>query len=187
MILLALNLSAQEERPLVNIRNVDITEPKTPVYSDSEGEDTLQITGMLQTSGNSEKWFRIVAEFETRPEWLDRLTLEYYVLLPSRDGKEVLFKGIVNYVDIPEGRDHISDMYLHFNTYKRYYKRGGVDYAVIALVDGKIVSMKTNKKEPENWWKEISPHPCGLLNRLDTPFRVFNVESYQADDLCTWQ
>lgn len=169
-ILLSFGAVAQE--PVI-IREVEITEPQTPVYQTDDGEETLQAAGMKQPAVNAEKWFRIAACFETRPAWLDRLTLEYYVLLPSPGGQPVLFKGTVGYSDIPAGRDHPSDMYLHFNTWKRYGKRGSISYAVIALIDGKEVSVKTNR-QPDNWWKSIQPHPGGLLNRKDTPFRVFN-------------
>lgn len=178
-VLLAVRVAAQEQ---VVIRSVEITEPQTPVYQIEDGDETVQVAGMQQTSGGGAKWFRIAADFETRPAWLDRLTLEYYVLLPAPDGKDRLFKGVVNLVDLPAGRGHLSDLYLHFNTWKRYYKRGNVEYAVIALIDGKEVAVKTNKREPADWWRTIKPQSGGLLNRLDTPFRIMNEELYQAQD-----
>jgi len=172
------------DRPDVKINDVDIAEVYTPVYQSDDGEDTVQVQGMVPNSTGNRKWFRMVTEFETRPEWLDKLTLEYYVLMPSPDKQEVLFKGTVNYVDIPKGRDHLSEMYMHFNSYERHYGRGKIEYAVVALMDGKEMALETSRKEPKEWWKSITPHPCELLNRLDTPFRVISVEKYEAQNRC---
>jgi hypothetical protein len=168
----------------IKIERVETTEPGTPLYQNEEGTDTIQARGILQTSSSTKKWFRIAAEYSTQAEWTDRLTLEYYVLFP--EGTHV-FKGVINYVDIPKGREHLSEMYMHFNSYARHSKRGVIQYAVIALADGKQVSVDTNKKTPENWWKKLPVHPCGLLDRNMTPFVVFNVEKFGAQDHCSWQ
>lgn len=173
-------VSAQE----VKINRVETSEPWTPLYQNEEGLDTIQVRGLMQAGVNNKKWFRIAAEFESRDEWTDRLTFEYYVLFP--DHKNV-FKGVVKYVDIPQGREHLSEMYMHFNSYERYFKRGTISYAVVVLIDGKEVAVETNKRSPENWWKDMTIHPCGLLDRSMTPFVVFNVESFQAQDSCSWE
>jgi hypothetical protein len=178
--------AADEVRPDVTIKDVETSEVFTTTYTGATGDDTIQVRGMRLYSTSDRKWFRIAAAYETRPEWIDRLTVEYYVLMPSPDKKEVLFKGVVNYVDIPEGRDHKSEMYMHFNSYARHYDRGNIEYAVVVLIDGQEVAVKTSREEPAGWWKSMTPHPCGLLNRLDTPFRVINVEEYEAQDLCAW-
>jgi len=158
---------------------VGTSEPFTPVYQNEEGLETLQVKGLTQTFTGEKKWFRIAAEYSTDAEWLDRLTLEYYVLFP---GATNVFKGTVRYVDIPRGREHLSEMYLHFNSYARYFKRGVIHYAVVALIDGKTVAVETNKRLPEGWWKTLPPHPCGLLDRSMTPFAVFNVEKFDAQN-----
>lgn len=177
---------AAADFPEVTIKSVKISEPKTPVYSNAEGDDTIQVSDTALDSTSNRKWFRITAVYETRPEWIDRLTAEYYVLMPSPNRKEALFKGVVNYVDIPRGRDHLSEMYMHFNSYARHYSRGKIEYAVVILMDGKEMAVETSREEPPEWWKSMTPHPCGLLNRLDTPFRIINVEDYEAQDRCAW-
>ncbi len=168
----------------VKIENVETTEPNTPLYQSEDGTDTIQIKGLQQESTSTKKWFRIAATYSTGEEWTDRITLEYYVLFP---GATNIFKGVINYVDIAKGREHFSEMYMHFNSYARYYTRGTINYAVIALINGKQVSVNTNKRTPENWWKDIPVHPCGLLDRSMTPFVVFNVEKFEAQDRCSWQ
>ena len=164
-----------------NVRfiRVGTSEPFTPLYQDEDGLDTLHVKGMTQSSASNRKWFRIAAEYSTDAEWLDRLTLEYYVLFP---GATNVFKGTVHYVDIPRGHEHLSEMYLHFNSYARYYKRGVVQYAVVALIDGKQLAVETNKRLPENWWKNMSIHSCGLLDRNMTPFFVVNAEKFAAQN-----
>ena len=120
-LLLCCAAAAQE----VRFVRVETSEPSTPVYQDEEGLETIQIKGMSQTPVSNRKWFRIAAEYSTDAEWLDRLTLEYYVLFP---GATNVFKGTVNCIDIPRGRDHLSEMYLHFNSYARHYKHGVILY-----------------------------------------------------------
>jgi len=163
----------------VRFIRVETSEPYTPVYQDEEGLDSVLVKGIAQTATGDKKWFRIAAEYSTGSEWLDRLTIEYYVLFP---GGTNVFKGTVNYVDIPRGREHLSEMYLHFNSYARHYKRGTIEYAAVALIDGRQAAVETNKHKPENWWKEMPVHPRGLLDRNMTPFVIFNMEKSEAQD-----
>ena len=163
----------------VRILRVETSEPFTPLYQDDDGVDTLQVKGLAQSSSGNRKWFRIAAGYSTEAEWLDRLTLEYYVLFP---GATNVFKGNVHYVDIPRGREHLSEMYLHFNSYARYCKRGVIQYAVVALIDGKQLAVETNKHLPENWWKNMPIHSGGLLDRDMTPFFVVNAEKFEAQN-----
>ncbi|HNX53455.1 MAG TPA: hypothetical protein PKI68_06890 [Pontiellaceae bacterium] len=168
----------------VKIESVELTEPTTPIYQTEEGVDTIQIKGLMQTAVSGKKWFRISVNYSTDTDWMDRLTLEYYILFPNETN---VIKGVINYVDIPKNREHLSEMYMHFNSYARHYKRGTINYAVVALVDGKQVAVETNKRSPENWWKDMLVNPCGLLDRSMTPFVVFNVEKFEAQDLCSWK
>lgn len=173
-------------RPPITFRGVEFSEPRTPSFQDADGEDSIQADGFPFSPSSDRHWLRVTAEYETHPEWIDQMTLLFYVLLPT-DEDPLLFTGRVDYINIPEGRDHISDMYLHFNTYRRYFQRGNIHYAVVALIDGNEVAVKTNRRRPEQWWKTMKPHSTGLLNRLDTPFRVLNVERYQAQPVSEQQ
>ncbi len=163
----------------VSFIRVETSEPHTPLYQNEEGFETLQVKGMIPTSTSDRKWFRISAEYSTGAEWINRLTLEYYVFFP---GETNVFKGVATYVDIPRGRGHLSDMYLHFNSYARHYKRGVIQYAVVALIDGKQVAAATNQRLPESWWKSLPIHPNRLLDRSVTPFAVFNIEKSESQD-----
>ncbi len=180
----ALFISSSAMAKDVELIKVETSDPNTPLYQNEEGMDTLQVKGLMQASTSTKKWFRIAAEYSTSLEWTDRLTLEYYVLFPDSTN---VYKGVVSYVDIPEGREHLSEMYMHFNSYARHYKRGLIQYAVVALIDGKTVAVNTNKRKPEEWWKTMPVHTCGLLDRSMTPFVVFNVEKFEAQERCSLQ
>jgi hypothetical protein len=175
LILLSITARAQD----VSFIRVETSEPRTPVYQNEDGLETVQAKGLIQTSGSDKKWFRIAAEYSTATDWIDLLTLEYYVLFP---GATNVFKGVVQYMDIPQGRNHLSEMYLHFNRYARHYKRGEIQYAVVALINGKPVAVHTNKNKPENWWTTRTVHLGELLNRSATPFVVFNIEKFEAQN-----
>ena len=161
----------------VRFIRIETTEPFTPVYQSEDGLETVQAKGLNTSSTGSKKWFRVAAEYATDAGWIDRLTLEYYILFP---GETNAFKGTVHYADVPAGRGHLSEMYLHFNSYARHCKRGVIQYAVVALIDGRPAAVETNRRLPEGWWKTISTHPYGLLDRSDTPFAVFNAEKFDA-------
>lgn len=160
----------------VRISRVELSRPTAPVYQGMyEGAvfDTVQVRGIQYSNTSIQPWFRIAAEFETREAWTDRVQIDMYVLFPDMDE---VFKGTVCYMDIPEGRDHLTVMYLHFNSYARYYERGRVEYAVVASVHGEVVHVSTNKRNPRQWWETMPVHRAELLNHHDTPFRVVHVE-----------
>ncbi len=172
--------AAENARPDVKIEDVEVQELHTPLYQNDDGDDSIQISGMPLKQYGNKKWLQVSVQYETRPEWIDRLTLEFYVLLPTPEKNKMLFKGVVSYVDIPESREHLAEMYVHFNSYERYYKRGKIQTAVLAKVDGEIVAIDPRNSLEEKWWENVPTHPIGLLNRLDTPFGVMNGEDYEA-------
>lgn len=178
---------AAENQPIIEIGRVETQEVTTPIHETADGADTIQVSGMpLEPTGRKD-WFRVFVHYRTTPKWIDRLTLEFYVLMPSPEKEKVLFKGAVNYVDIPEGRDHLAEMYMHFNTYARHYGYGEIQTAVIAKINGKIVGIDEKNSLDNPWWEDKQAFKCGLLNRLDTPFRVINMELYESQDPCVWQ
>lgn len=183
MILLLIGASAfaAETQPDIEFNEVDTQEIQTPLYQDEDGGDTIQVNGISIHQSNEKTWLRVAAHYETRPEWIDHLTLEFYVLMPNSGKEPVLFKGVVNYVDIPAGRDHLAEMYMHFNSYERYSSRGrSIKSAVLAKIDGQVVAVDKRNSMNNKWWETIPAHSGGLLNRLDTPFRIINFESVEA-------
>lgn len=171
---------AEEPRPDVRIEDVDARELHTPLFQNEDGDDSIQVSGMPLTQIGNKEWLQISVHYETRPEWIDRLVLEFYALMPTPEKEKRLFKGAVQYVDIPKGRDHLAEMYMHFNSYERYYGRGRIQTAVLAKIDGEIIAVDKQNSLEDPWWEKLPAHPRGLLNRLNTPFAVINVEQYEA-------
>jgi len=174
-------------RPIIEIEKVEAQEVGTPVHRGDNNGDTLQIPGISLNQSRREKWLQVSVEYETRPEWMDRLTLEFYVLMPNPEKEDALFKGVVSYVDIPKGREHAAVMYMHFNSYARNYGRGKIRTAVLAKIDGKVVAVDEDSSLDDPWWENTDVNRCGLLNRLDTPFRVVNEERFESQDPCVWK
>jgi hypothetical protein len=164
----------------VTIREVETDELPVPVYQNEDGDDTIQTEVLTLSQGEGAPWFRVAVQYETEPEWIDQLTLEFYVLFDDTEGQQMVFKGSVDYVDIPQARDHLAEMYLHANSYQRYGTRRPSKISVVAKMDGKIVAMDRRTAKDTQWWEGLPTHPAGLLNRLDTPFRAVNAGAYEA-------
>lgn len=176
--------ASEKQQVDIKIRSVTTQECQTPIYSDDDDEDTLQISGIQLKQSQDKKWLRIFTHYETRPEWIDHLTIEFYLLLPGSTETPLLFRGEVRYENIPKGRNHLAEMYLHFNTYKRHYRRGVIRSAISIKIDGTLVASDKKRAPETQWWKNTPSNPCALLNRMDTPFRVINIEKYEAQTLC---
>ena len=164
----------------VHINTVKTEALASPLFQNEEGDDTIQISGMELDKPGSKEWLRISAEYETRAEWTDRLTLEFYVLLQRPNRSPTLFKGVVQYVDIPRDRKHLAEMYMHFNSYARHAGRGKIRAAVIAKVAGKTVAIDKQNSLDDKWWETMPTHPVELLSRLQTPFAIVNTDRYEA-------
>lgn len=170
---------AKSQESIIYFRDIEISQPRTPVFQTSDGEDSVQVIGMPLYQRGDKEWLRVSAQYETRQEWIDELTITIYVLLPAKGGKKLLFSGKQTFRDIPEGREHLCDMYLHFNTLKRYFRRGTIDYAVIAHVDGQEKTVANSDEQRGRWWENMTLSGP-LMTRLETPFCFLNEEQYQA-------
>ena len=188
LLIIASTVTAEENNPPdITVVDVRTQELHPPVYQNDDGDDTLQINGLPLLKNKNRTWLRISTRYETRPEWIDRLCIEFYLLLPGKEKTTTLFKGVVHYVDIPKGRDHLAEMYIHFNTYERYYRRGSIQSAILIKIDETIVATD-QKNLLDNMWWEKHPAPFHkLLNRMDTPFRVINTETHEAQKVSSYK
>lgn len=165
---------------LITIRDIESGEAPVPIYQNEDGDDTIQAPGLTLNQDEGPPWFRVAVRYESEPEWLDDLTLEFYLLFDDSETGKMVFKGSVDYVDIPKGRDHLAEMYLHANSYQRYGTRRAARVGVVAKIGEKVVATDRRTSVQNPWWKGLPTHSAGLLNRLDTPFRTVNPGSYQA-------
>ena len=146
-----------------------------------------------RSSGRSKKWNEISVLYETTPDWIDELTVEFHVLSSSRDletKKQVysLYKLIVRYVDIERGRDHTATAFLRPAAVTRF----GVPMAVAAVfsVKGKVIDAVNEETEnmPEKWWKnpqvidraDVTVRKGYLLDRTKSPWAMINYDSYEV-------
>ncbi len=139
------------------------------------------------------EWAEIEVRYDTAPDWIDGLTFRYHVmgLREDRTGPAYsLYRTTVRYIDIKEGRDHRSTVFLRPNTIKRYGELVAV--AVEILYEGKTVAIESDtaaKHIPPDWWQNprVTENPAVtvrdgyLLARSKTPFAFINVDDYEAE------
>ncbi len=164
------DVMAQRASPL-EVRKLDGDKIQTPEYS---------VRGPNTQSRNKD-WFRVYAEYDTEPEWLDEATFTFYVVLKSSGNSDAppytLLKGEVTYVNIEEGRRHEADMFIHPSTLARY---GDVErVAVLVNVGGRVVAMESKPSSKARWWEQLSPQTTLMLNRLQTPFAMLNFDNFE--------
>lgn len=154
-------------------------------------------------------WQMITVSYDTAPDWLDRVVVNYHVLLlktaePAKAGGVVakeaeekatpytLYEGSVAYADVKKGPSHISTMFLRPSTIER---RGSVVAVGIEIVAGEETVGKsefsaTSKIKAEakdgKWWTtvarsdQVTVRTDGLLNRSQTPFALVNYLDEEA-------
>jgi hypothetical protein len=150
---------------------------KTPEYS----------TSISRGKATPKDWAELTVTFDTEPEWIDELTLQYYVLVHDRKKDSYgLFKGSVTHLDVAKGRGHLSVMYLRPVALLRY---GEVVAMAVELVHkGEVIDSKNDDrmagraKLAREWWKsQTLPVKEGyILNRLQTPFGLINYDDYES-------
>ncbi len=137
--------------------------------------------------GDSREWAEVGVQFDTEPEWLDEVTLNFYVLLRSTDKADLtLVKGSVTYLDIARGSSHMGAAYVRPAALARYGKIIGV--AVEAVVKGETVDalsegkLAPSKPLPREWWKnpKLVPKDGYVLDKAKTPFILVNYDDYEA-------
>lgn len=138
------------------------------------------------------EWMQIEVEYDTNPEWIDELTVQYHVLtlkVEDRQKKYSLFRNTVRFVDIEKGRRHLSSMFLRPSTVKRYGDIVGI--AVEFLQGGKVIaeaSEQEGNQLPEKWWNNpvvtksetVTTRDGYLLDRSQSPFALINMDDYEA-------
>jgi len=154
---------------------------KTPEYQ----------TSVTRSSGVKREWAQIVLRYETRPEWIDALTIKYYVLgMIEKNGRNVysLYENAVRYVDIAQGRDHMGTVFLHPNALERF---GEVVAAAVEVVyEGKPLAEESvvDTQLPEKWWKNpavvnsdaLTKREGYLLDRSQSPFAHINIDDFEV-------
>jgi hypothetical protein len=154
----------------ISIRKVEMEQLETPLFS---------VRGPNQQTPR-EKWVRIFAEFDAEPEWTDDLTFNFY--LGVRGKAETapplsLFKGAVTYVNVPQGRRHMAEVFVHPVMLERFGEPGPV--ALEVRQGGRLIA-QTGKPEPSTpWWNDprAIPQEGALLDRGRSPYALLDLET----------
>ncbi len=142
---------------------------------------------------NAQEWQAITVSYDTAPEWIDDLLIQFYVLSVTLDPKTrvnlySLYKTAVRYVDVEQGRGHMATVFLRPAALKRY----GDPVAVCAVftLDGKEVAELSDEQAnlPEKWWKNplviesenLSTRDGYLLDRSQSPWALINSDDYEV-------
>lgn len=152
--------------------------------------------GTSASSGSSredKEWGMVRVEYDTIPEWLDELVIEYIALSlePTKDATKryTLYRKTVEYMDVKRDRGHVGTAYIRPTGIERYGKL--VAIAVKFSVGGKLVAevgeSKLDKKY-DPWWKNpvilespaVTPRTRYMLNRAESPWAYVNIDDYEV-------
>lgn len=149
---------------------------RTPIYH----------SNVPNSATRPREWGRVRIQYDTSPEWLDELVVQFYVLLGKRvdGGTQYSFlKTLVTYVDVAEGRDHLAEVYIRPQTLLRHGQIVAVGAEI--LVDGKIQDRTGDSsiREIEGaWWENprLEARDGLLLNRARSPFAYLNMDRFET-------
>jgi hypothetical protein len=148
-----------------DIKKIEVTLVNSPQYQLAGG-----VAGAADTR---DRWLQIQVEFETTGNWTDELTFKTYVLAGSGANTKLLV-GDITYLNIPRKASHLSYMYMHPNSVKRFMNgelppRVGIQI----LYKGRtITQMSWPGGGRERWWEAMSPDRGYVIGPQLTPFSV---------------
>ncbi len=163
----------------IKVQKIEADLKPAPVYR-------LQ-TGELNVDYNR-KWLIIEAELESQPEWVDEVTLKFYVAafygpaakMAPKDGYDVLAAS-VTVVNVQRnagtGKKKIVPVFLDANTVKKYevtnLQNFIQDVAVQVWYNQTLVDekwWKGNQVRPGRFWEQKQPRTGILLNLMQSPW-----------------
>jgi len=157
----------------LRIRRLEYDDVKAPVYNSN-----------YSGGSSSPKWMEISCEYDTLPDWIDRLDFRYFVMVEHKTTKErKLFTAEVSYLDVAQGAKHVSTMFLRPSTIARYGECKGV--AVEIRYQGRLVAEEADPRprRQQRWWLGPQPVTGYLLNRAQTPFAFIQVNEHETIDV----
>ncbi len=153
-------LSQQLVSPVGNA-TVQMRPYTTPQYSVSPNPPISTV--------DRKTWIHVECKYQTLPEWMDDLTLTFYVLVKTQDQKRpyIMLKGEFAYQHIAKG-PHIAAAYVHPSIVARY---GRVEAAAVEFkFNGIVVQQVGSRNDFTVWTKQLPPMENTLLPPSETPF-----------------
>ena len=160
----------------------------TPDYSFSLGPKGKKVQ-------KNKDWLEVEVSFDwtprnPKPEFLDELTLNYYILLNNKDRenpKGTLLTGSVTHVAIPQGKGMNSVMYVSPRTLERFFagkvpstaNSAVLDAGVTITQQGQLVA-ESSWKGRGQWWSGFQQVSGYVLNKSETPFAPLVWDYYEA-------
>lgn len=160
----------------------------TPEYNFSFGPKNKKVS-------KNKDWLEVEVSFdwqprEKKPEFLDELTFNYYILLndKSRENpKGTLLTGSVTHVAIPQAKSMNSVMYVSPRTLERFFEGKIPNSASSAIVDVGVTITKQGQLVAESswkgrgqWWTTLQQVTGYVLNKNETPFAPLAWDYYEA-------
>jgi hypothetical protein len=158
---------------------------RTPEYQQNSGIPSIK---------RPQDWVEIKLEYDTKPAWIDELSIQFFVLTEYEvKGKflYVLNRKTLRSTDVEQANGHLASVYLPPNAVKRYGYPTAL--AVEVSIDGKVVATlaqlgEKKLKLPADWWKNdtvvkgegVSLRDEGLLTRDRSPFALTAIDDYEV-------
>ncbi len=172
-----------------------------PLFQDTP---TIQSNFQKRATGSNKgaQWLEVESTFNWLPHpgpdvplYADELTFNYYILLnkvTQQDPKGVLLQGTVTHVNVPQGKDLHSVMYVSPRALERIFD-GKVPTTIQQLIrdagvsityKGQVVAFSSWKSKTGAWWSEASlglkPTQGSVLNKSETPFGPLSWDYYES-------
>ena len=141
-------------------------------------------------------WGVLDVTFTTLPEWVDDLSVTFYVMLqnPKADPKKgerpmSFFTLTLSYSDIARGKDHKVGAVLQPAALQRY--GGAIGLAAKISVGGTEVATiadgESRLKTAEKWWEDpkivdapvVQRRDGYLIDRMKSPFQLQDNDNYE--------
>ncbi len=158
---------------LVRMQDVKLAKVETPKY------EVKKNIPSVSTATREQNWVELSLLYKTAPEWMDEVTVTFYVLLEPKEDPSVKYKlltGTVSYVNVKKGA-HRSVMYLHPTTLERYGEPKRCAAVLSASYKGRPMEFASEEKP---WWKQLAGEPGLVLDRMQTPFAMLNFTDFEA-------
>lgn len=129
---------------------------------------TTNLTQGGRSPGKGEQWSELTVTFNSKPKWVNEVTVKYFVLMKGKEGN--ILSGEITYVNVPSGKN-VSSLFMHYTTLARY---GKIEAAYCELWAQGAVRDKIHwpKKPGKKWWEMKAPVKGLLMNKQQTPFII---------------
>jgi hypothetical protein len=190
--LLTATVAAQSLNTEFQIAKITPDLVTTPDYSFNLGPKGKRV-------GKNKDWLEVEVSFDWQPtdrkaEFLDELTIEYFILLNNADRENrdgTLLTGSVTHVALPAEKGMNSVMYVSPRTLERFFagkipstaRTAVKDIGIIIKLQGRPVAQSAWQSKIGTgavWWSNMQPTPGYVLNKSETPFAPLVWDYYEA-------